>query len=212
MVEKIGIYGGSFNPIHFGHIHLAIDMLEMRNLEKILFCPAALNPHKMESKELVASEHRLAMLKLAIMDIPQFSILESELKRPSPSYTIDTINELLANDEPFVNESHDDQKQKNHYFLIVGDDTVENFHHWHKAHELIEKVEVLVGVRSEKCFDAMTNLDPLIDEALKVGRTLTRIFEVSSTEIRNRIAAEKYCGHLVPAKVLDYIYRNRLYC
>ncbi len=213
MVKRIGVYGGSFNPIHFGHIHLAIDMLEKRSLDKILFCPAELNPHKMEFKESVlSSEHRLAMLKLAIMDIPQFSILESELKRPSPSYTIDTINELLANDEQEANVSHNDLKQKNHYFLIVGDDTIENFHHWHKAHELIEKVEVLVGVRSEKCLDDMTNPDPLINESLKVGRTLTRIFEVSSTEIRDRIAAEKYCGHLVPAKVLDYIYRNRLYC
>ncbi len=200
MKEKIGIYGGSFNPIHFGHIHLAIDMLEKRNLDKILFCPAALNPYKIDSKDLVPSEHRLAMLKLAIEDIPQFAILENELNRPSPSYTIDTVNEVLAIDKT------------NQYYLIVGDDTVERFHLWHKAHELISKVDVLVGIRSLISSDSRANLDPLTDKALKKGFTQTRIFEVSSTEIRERIAQKKYCGHLIPPKVLDYIYRNRLYC
>ena len=204
MKEKIGLFGGSFNPIHLGHIHLAIDVLEKRGLDKILFCPAALNPHKMESKELIASEHRLEMLKLAIQDIPQFAVLENELLRPTPSYTIDTINELIAS-------ANADQATP-HYFLIIGDDAVEKFHLWHQVHDLIKKVTVLVGVRSIKYLDGMTTTDPLVEKALKKGFTQTRIFEVSSTEIRDRIASKKYCSHLVPPKVLDYIYRNSLYC
>jgi nicotinate-nucleotide adenylyltransferase len=205
VIEKIGILGGSFNPIHLGHIHLAIDMLEKRGLDKILFCPAALNPHKMASKGLIASKDRLEMLKLAIQDIPQFAILENELLRPSPSYTIDTINELLAS-------TNDNQESKPQYFFIIGDDAVEKFHLWHQAHDLIKKVTVLVGVRSIKNLDVKTNPDPLIEEALKKGFTQTRVFEVSSTEIRERIGSKKYCGHLVPSKVLDYIYGNSLYC
>lgn len=203
MVEKIGIFGGSFDPIHFGHIHLAVDMMEKRDLDKILFCPAAVNPLKMDSQKIVAPQHRLEMLQLAIMDIPQFSIIENELKRPGPSYTIDTVNELLA-ENPLAT--------KPHYFLIVGDDAIKKFHLWHKTHELISKVEILVGTRKVGNLDALINSDPVINEALKKGVTQTRIFEVSSTEIRERIAAGKYCGHLVPPKVLDYIYRNRLYC
>ncbi len=203
VVERIGIYGGSFNPIHFGHIHLAIDMLEKRSLDKILFCPAGLNPLKKDSKELVTPEHRLAMLKLAIIDILQFSILENELQRPGPSYTIDTVKELLAN------AKHQDPKP--HYFLIVGGDTLDEFHLWHKVHELVASIEILVGIRLNEWDEPSANSDPVINEALKAGLTQTRIFEVSSTEIRDRITNGKYCGHLVPSKVLDYIYRNRLY-
>lgn len=203
MIEKVGILGGSFNPIHFGHIHLAIDMLEKRALDHILFCPAALNPHKTESKEMASGEHRLAMLQLAIAEIPQFSVLKNELLRPAPSYTIDTLNELLATAKQ--------ESPQRRYFLIVGDDAVANFHLWRRADEIIASVEILVGVRSDLSGNTYFNPDPVINKALRAGVTPTRIFEVSSTEIRARIASGKYCGHLVPAKVLDYIYQNRLY-
>ncbi len=199
--ERIGIYGGSFNPIHFGHIHLAIEMLEKRALDKIYFCPAALNPHKIESKNMIAPAHRLTMLKLALEEIPQFSVIENELQRPAPSFTIDTVEELLLTDP------------QPHYFFIAGNDVVATFDHWHRAHEIVALVDVLIGTRlvDFENFHTRMNLDPVIDEALKAGITPTRVFEVSSTEIRERIARKKYCGHLVPSKVLDYIYRNRLY-
>ena len=195
MDQKIGILGGSFNPIHFGHIQLAIEMLEKHRLDRILFCPAAESPFKANSTELVASDHRLAMVKLAIADIPQFAVIENELRRPTPSYTIDTIEELQV------------ECPGAQFFLIIGDDAATSFHRWYRAHEIVSHVQLLVGARQGQ----LVNVDPKIAEALKKGMTETKIFEVSSTEIRERLKERKYCGHLVPSKVLDYIYQNGLY-
>lgn len=200
MSEPIGIYGGTFNPVHFGHLNLAFEMLEKRSLSKIYFCPAALSPFKREV-ESIAFEHRLEMLKYAIEEIPQFLIIENELLRPPPSFTIDTIEELIAED--LRKEQHPE------YFLIIGEDALAGFPSWHRAGDIIKKVKLLIGTRScEKspCCDSYE-----MQNAIEKGMTQTRIFDISSSEIRERIQQKKYCGHLLPRKVLDYIYRNRLY-
>lgn len=199
MPERIGLYGGSFNPVHFGHLNLAIEMLEKHKLTKVYFCPAALNPFKSDQPSL-AAPHRLSMLKLALEDIPEFSILENELFRPAPSYTIQTIEELLA--------SHSGLDKTN-LFLIVGADALPKFHLWHQAEQIIKNATVLSGGRSG--FDASINGSPELQAALKAGWTQTKIIDISSSEIRMRISKKKYCRHLLPTKVLDYIYAHGLY-
>lgn len=195
MTPKIALYGGSFNPIHLGHINLAIEMLERHALTKIYFCPAALNPFK--SQQIQASDHhRLEMLKLALEDIPKFEILENELHRPPPSYTIDTIDELLACDS--------DAK----YYLILGSDNIQDFHKWHRAKDIIKKVDLLVGTRGQ---GVILNCDKTVNEAIEKGVTPTRNMDISSSEIRIRLAQKKYCKHLLPTKVVDYIDANSVY-
>lgn len=201
LTNRIGLYGGSFDPIHFGHLNLAVEMMERLSLAEVWFCPARINPHKEEHP--VPTEHRLNMLRLAIQDVPQFSILESELLRPAPSYTVDTVEELLRNDSKNTNPHQ--------FYLIIGDDSIKGFPQWHRAKELIQLVPLLVGKRNhtEEIINHLK--DPEIREAIVKGLTPTKIFEISSTEVRERIHRGQYCGHLVPEKVLDYIHTNSLY-
>lgn len=196
MKDRIGILGGSFNPVHFGHLNLAIEMLEKRELTAVYFCPANVNPFK-ENKKPVSSFHRLKMLELALEGIPQFSILENEILRPAPSYTIDTIEELRG-------ENPDAE-----FFLIIGEDSVSSFHTWRLAKDIVQKATLLVGMRSG-CRPGQCD-NPEIQEAIIKGVTQTKTMDISSSEIRERIRLQKYCFHLLPSKVLDYIYANRLY-
>lgn len=199
-MEHIGIYGGSFNPIHFGHLNLAIEMMEKHHLTKVYFCPAALSPFKQDEPP-IDSHHRLAMVKLAIEGIPQVSLLENELLRPSPSYMIDTLEELLVLDK--------EKNIKPRYFLILGEDAIPDFHRWHRIHDILALVTLLIGMRGNP--SSLVSQDPLIQKAVMKGLTPTRILEISSSELRVRIGQKKYCSHLLPTKVLDYIYSNHLY-
>lgn len=198
MNDRIGIFGGSFNPVHFGHLNLAIEMLEKRELSKIYFCPTNISPFKQNTKP-ISAYHRLKMLELAVEAIPEFFILENELFRPGPSYTIDTIEELLKS-EANLNA---------HYYLILGEDSLSGFHQWHRAKDIIRLTTLLVGVRSGSRPSACD--DSEIQEAILAGLTPTKTIDISSSEIRERIRLEKHCFHLLPSKVLDYIYANRLY-
>lgn len=93
--KRIGIFGGSFDPIHFGHLNLAIELMESHHLDEVWCIPAPQSPHKMEQPP-VSFLHRKAMLALAIRDIPQFQLKDLEGHRPPPSYTVDTVKEILA--------------------------------------------------------------------------------------------------------------------
>lgn len=195
MVKKIGLLGGSFDPIHFGHLSLAVEMREAHHLDEIWLCPTAQNPLKPEQCA-VTVKHRLQMLHLAAEGIPWIKIIEEEIHRKSPCYFIDTLQQLVS-DYPDVEFS-----------VIIGDDSANTFHLWHKPEEIIKCARLLVGARNGSNFQGT----PAVIKALKMGMTPTRIMEISSTEIRQRLADGLYCGHLVPAKVLDYILTHRLYC
>lgn len=198
MNEHIGILGGSFNPVHFGHLNLAIEMLEKRKLTKIYFCPANLNPFKI-NEPATPAHHRLQMLELAIKEIPEFFILKNELSRPPPSYTIDTIKEVLANES----------KAEANYYLILGEDAILNLSSWKNPHEIIRLTKLLIGIRSGYTPRDICE-DKEIAEAILAGLTPTKTIDISSTEIRERILRNKYCGHLLPEKVLEYIHANSL--
>lgn len=203
MGKKIGIFGGSFDPIHLGHVNLATEILEARHLDEIWFCPAAINPHKEQGSSANAG-HRLNMINLAIADTPFFKILTAELDRQGPSYTVDTLRALI--------ESQHNQIDPDHFFLIIGDDAVQSFHRWHQAKEIVRLVPLLIGQRSPSIDLENLKGEPTIIEAIKKGMTPTRIMEISSTEIRDRLSKKMYCGHLLQAKVLDYILSHHLYC
>ena len=181
-----GFFGGSFDPIHFGHLNLAIEIKEALDLETVYFCPTNQNPKKMELAPFFSAKDRLEMLSLAIEDIPYFKILDTEIFKEDPSYTADTLK----------NFNHPNLR------LILGADTALNFSTW-KNPELIKKLAPpVIGCRGE------VYLDSSIAEFEKVS---TAILDISSTNIRNRLQKKLYIGHLVPAKVLDYIHKRGLY-
>lgn len=187
--KKVGIFGGSFDPIHFGHLNLALSLKEACLLEEVLFVPASISPFKEDSPPASSSEHRLAMLQLAILQIEGFRLLDWEIQGKAPSYTIDTVKRL----------SEDPSLQLH---LLLGSDQVANFSLWKETQELVRLAPPLIGTRgnSERC--------PLLLGSQRINIPL---FDISSTQIRQRLNKKLYCGHLLPASVLDYIARHDLY-
>jgi len=200
MKKKIGIYGGTFDPIHFGHINLALELIEKKKVDEVWFCPVWINPHKTHDQP-TSFEHRKNMLQLALKDVPLCSIIYTEEKRNGPSYTLETINDILKTASP-------DQQ----FSILLGDDAIPSFSKWHKPEEIIKLTKLCIGSRTNNLtiLNELTG-HPELCIAIKEGCTPTRIMEISSTDIRHRIAKGLYCGHLLPEKVLDYIYKNHLY-
>lgn len=201
---RIGIYGGTFDPIHFGHLNLAIQMREIHGLSEIWFCPVQISPHKLDTLPPTPIAHRMNMLKLAIDHVPHFQVTDVEAKRPGPSFTVETLQEL------FEIES---RKAKPHQFcLVMGDDAIPGFFRWHQPEKIVKMVPILIGRRlPEPIHWDKLHGDKKIGESLMKGLTETRLVDISATEIRERLKQGLYCGHLLPEKVVDYILKNDLY-
>lgn len=199
--KHVGIYGGTFDPIHFGHLNIALEIMEYHQLDEIWFCPAQMNPHK-SHVESTSSFHRLKMLEIALDKIPYFGIIPNELEREGPSYTIDTLKELKLEEKREADPSQ--------FFLILGEDSIPGFFHWKEPKEIIKLAPPLIARRFLSRIELQG--DPEICEALTQGETPTHLMEISASRIRERVRKGQYIGHLVPAKVVDYIYQNQLYC
>ena len=194
MTKAVGFFGGTFDPIHWGHLHLAMNLMERGKLNEVWFCPAYISPHKTEILT-AESKHRFKMVELAVSDITSFKVLDDEIKRPGPSYTFDTLKYLTS--------QHPDVK----FHLLLGEDSLSKFNDWHRVEELVEMAPPMIGSRHG--INAFAS--DLVRKIIDTGTIRTPIIEISSTEIRERLMKGLYCGHLIPKKVLDYIYQNRLY-
>lgn len=199
--KKIGLLGGTFDPVHHGHLNLAVELMEKRALDQVWFIPAQMNPHKVD-RPPVSMEHRLAMVQLAIQEVPQFILKDLE-KNHFPSYTIETLKIFLA--EEAVKET------PHQFYWLMGEDALSGFHHWHLPEEIIRLVPLLIGSRYTEKQDEVTSRDPEIERAIQEGLTPTRLMDISSREIRKRLALRLYCGYLVPTSVLHYIEQHHLY-
>lgn len=190
-MSKVGIFGGTFDPIHNGHLITAQSVKEIRNLEKIIFIPAYISPHKQHAKASSA-QHRLNMLKLAVDEIPFFEYSDFEIKQHSISYTIDTLREF--------------KKHYDEIDLIIGYDNIFQFHTWKEPDEIFKMANVVVLKR--KSSHPLDFIDKYVEAAQFVE---TRGIEISATDIRNRVHADLPIYYLVPEKVLEYISKNKLY-
>ena len=195
-LKKVGFFGGTFDPIHFGHLNLAINLLEKCFLDQVLFSPASISPEKTVNPPIASKEARKEMTALAIENIPEFSLFELELEQEGPSYTIDAINHLRR-------DSSDVQ-----FHLVLGEDILPGLPSWKSVWELLELAPPLVGTRP---FDKLIYLSSDLLTYIEKGRVDTPMMEISSTDLRERLIKKKYCTHLVPAKVLDYIHTHDLY-
>jgi nicotinate-nucleotide adenylyltransferase len=200
---RIGIYGGSFNPIHLGHLSLAVEMLEIHRLDAVWLCPAHANPHR-QGEALADASHRCAMIQDAIRGIPGLQLITTELNRPSPSYTVDTLRYLKAHAQ------HGKHVQT--FFWIMGADSAATFCYWHEPEEIIKLATPLVGQRANTVDQPwyLTDSGP-VAAALRAGITPTRSFDVSSSEIRIRVRNHKRVEHLLPSSVWRYIQNHQLY-
>jgi nicotinate-nucleotide adenylyltransferase len=193
---KAGLLGGSFDPIHFGHLNLAISLLEAHDLDRVLFCPTSRSPFKIEQMPL-APTHRLAMTRRALQGIDVFSLLDWEAQHSGPSYTIDTVKRWKA-------------ENPGELFLLLGEDQLPHLHHWKEVETLFTLCRPLIASREKQSIPA-NELSAPVQALIAQGRTKSPILEISSTQVRQRLKNGCYCGHLVPYLVLDYIQEHGLY-
>ncbi len=198
-LQKIGILGGSFNPIHNGHIYIARQFAEKLSLNKVLFIPTYIAPHK-ESKDLASAHHRLKMCELAAKANPLFEVSDIEINRGGKSYTVDTLKELTL------------LYPASKFYLLCGADMFTTLHQW-KNHEEIIKLAVICSLpRDEQGYD------DLLQYAKRLEKDGAETFllnapkkEISSTQIRELAAKGEDIGDLVPLKVAEYIKAKSLY-
>ena len=190
---KIAILGGTFNPIHIGHLMLAEDVRKEFGYDKILFIPACVPPHKIY-QACVSDADRLEMIRLAISDNPYFDVDTCELERKGVSYTIDTIYDL---------ESRYQDRIEGKIGLIIGDDLLSGFESWHLADALALRVRLIVGRR-------LSSVLPM-ESKFPFSPLSNSILPISSSDIRNRIKNNKSWRYLVPDSVFQYINDRNLY-
>ena len=182
---RLGIYGGSFDPIHHGPLILARTAAEQLNLHRVIFIPANISPHKMESVPTTA-EDRLSMLRLALEGEEILESSDEELRRPPPSYTVDTLRQLSS--------AH----PKAELILLVGADNVEKFSTWHEAETIQKLAEIAV-------------LDRPSGKKEHPWPVVHGLVDISSTDIRCRVSVGKSIRYLTPRPVCDYISAKGLY-
>ena len=183
--EKIGLYGGSFDPVHNGHLILARDAMERLELDRVVFLPARISPHKLD-RPPASPEARCRLLAAAIAEEPHFEMDDCEIQREGPSFTIDTV-QLYQSRFP---------QARLYYF--IGDDNLPELDTWKDISHLRTLVQFVVLSRAGMPF-------------LAEFPTITRHIEISSTEIRNRIARGLSVRYMVPKPSCDLISTLRLY-
>ncbi len=230
-MRRIGILGGTFDPIHFGHLRLAEEALEAWPLDEVLFVPAAVSPFKTDAP-ITDAEHRVEMVRRAIASNSRFSLSTVDVDRSGPSYTVDTVQRLR------------EKYSADELVLIVGVDTLRGFPRWKDWRGIVAAASLFVGARPGEVIESVQELFPpdvlapsgtevtgengaVADDrglcynhaeqslGFRSGRVLhlyrTTLLEISGTELRARAAARKSLRYLTTPEVIDYIEQCHLY-
>jgi len=187
--DRVGVFGGTFNPIHVAHLVLAQAALETLELRQVIFMPAGQPPHKRSQTDLAPAEHRHRMVQLAIADNPQFTVSRFEIDFPGPCYTIHTLEALERDLGP-----------ETELILLMGGDWAGQIRHWYQGDKILSRYSIATAGRGNGNSqpDSHTCIDmPMMD--------------LSSSMIREHIRAGKSIRYLVPESVFEYIHTHRLY-
>ena len=212
-MARIGLLGGTFDPIHFGHLGMAQELAEALALNTVKFIPAAVPPLK--SQPSVSAIDRCAMVKLAIANNPDFQLDERELKRTGPSYTLDTLCSLRS-----------ELSEQDSLVLFIGSDAFKQFNRWHQWQEIIRLCHIALVARPDS--EVSTGLDPELVTFLQDHYTENAMdlqsataglitmqaitpLTISSSAIREQLTNQQSARYLTPDCVLDYIAQHGLY-
>ena len=190
-MKKVGIYSGSFNPIHHGHVMLANYLVEFSDLDELWFVVTPQNPLKQKG-DLLDDDERLKMVQLALGDDPRFHVSDIEMHLPTPSYTINTLTSLS------------EQNPDCEFVFICGMDSLQNFKNWREYQRILDNYELLVFPREGYDGGELINYPSVT--VLK-----TPILEISSTFIRQCIKEGRDVRHFMPEKAFAYMKTNRFY-
>ena len=210
---RVGLFGGSFNPVHFGHLRAAEEVREMLKLDLVYFVPASSPPHKPEG-ELAPAEHRLQMVRLATKGNRHFMVSDAEVRRAGRSYTIDTAKHFTTT-----------LRHQAQIFILIGSDQFLELETWKDCDELLKLCSIAVHTRLRdgeqaprvslaalKRFGYISEQDHYVNPS---GQTLsfvqTTFFPISATQIRQKIQNNESINYLLPGDVVDYIRRHALY-
>ena len=205
MAKKLALFGGTFDPVHFGHLITARAVAEQCGFERITLVPTASPPHKHGDR--AASRHRLAMLNLAIREDDLFEVCELELARAGPSYTYQTIQALRS--------QHGDEAE---LYWLIGADMLDGLQSWHHAKEVVDLAQLVVAARppwQARCEELLAGLAEHFSrgQLARIRRFFlpTPLIDISSSQIRQRVGDRLSIRYLVPEAVASYIDQHGLY-
>lgn len=197
---RIGVFGGSFDPIHHGHLILAENCRQQARLDQVLFMPCAMSPHKLDGAH-GTDRQRLEMLDLAIGGHRDFVRSDMEIKRGGVSYTVETLRELTGQNDSEL-------------FFLMGADSLESFSSWREPEEILKLAKPIVVGRPGSTID-LSVLESLSSkeyvESLGELSVESPLVEISSSDIRRRVASNQSVRFLVPRSIEKYIETQRMY-
>jgi len=201
--RKIVLFGGTFDPIHIGHTTVADEAAEHVGAEKIIFIPAKRSPLK-NFLPKTSDADRFAMIALAIADNRKFELSDYELKKPEPSYTLETVRQFQAG-----------YGSNTSIYWLVGADSIDDLPHWYKVVELLDECNLSVMYRAGCDLPDFSGFENIWGagrvEKLRQNTIRTSLIDISSTEIRNRIATGRDANDMLNPLVADYIRKHKLY-
>ncbi len=191
---RIGLLGGTFDPVHRGHVAVASAAMDALHLHRVYFIPALISPHKTH-RSPTSAEHRLAMLRLALQEHPNFFVSAAELDRPGPSYTVDTLREFR---ELFPDSSHQ-------LFWLIGEDNLASFPSWKNAREILRMAQLAVYPRKSDSVP-YENTGRIPHKKIPAPR-----IDISASEIRRALSLGQDVSSFLHPEVLQYITEHGLY-
>ena len=199
LVRRLGILGGTFDPIHHGHLLAAEEARHQLDLDRVLFVPAGVPPHK-PARPISPARHRVRMVELAIAGRSHFALSRVDVDRPDPCYTVDTLELLRAEWGPGPR-----------FFFIEGADSLADIAGWYQPRRLIELCELAVVGRPGFEIDLASLEKRLPGLTDRLHLVKAPLLEISSSDLRARVRAGRSISYLVPREVEEYVQQHRLY-
>ncbi|MDZ7816922.1 MAG: nicotinate-nucleotide adenylyltransferase [Planctomycetota bacterium] len=200
-MTRIGILGGTFDPVHYGHLHIAKKALQGSPVQRVLLMPSGNPPHKPVDR-ITPAHHRLEMCRIAADEFDDIEVSEVEINREDPCYSLDTVKLLQS------------KTRGVQYYYIIGADSLADLPNWYLSDQLVQTVKFIIlkrpGVDIEDAIESLT-FPRDKKESLRKGIVEARQLDISSTEIRKRIRQGEPVHDMVPEPVLNYINTHRLY-
>ncbi|WP_126939865.1 nicotinate-nucleotide adenylyltransferase [Veillonella sp. VA142] len=196
--KRIGILGGTFNPIHLGHLMIAEMALEAFGLNRVIFVPAKEPPHK--ETDVIESKYRLEMVRAAVLDNPNFVVSDVEMQREGKSYTIDTLRYF-----------HDVYGPTTEFFFIAGTDTIQNLPTWKYIEELLDMCEFIGAIRPGATDDIGESIEWFGQRESRIHILEVPEMKLSATDLRHRLRHGLSTRYMLPRSVYQYIKEHKIY-